>query len=59
MCGDSTSENDVKTLMQDEKADLVFTDPPYGMKKESEGVLNDNLNYDDLLQYGVIHGVKL
>lgn len=31
MCGDSTSENDVKTLMQDEKVDLVFTDPPYGI----------------------------
>lgn len=33
------------------KADLVFTDPPYGMKKENEGVLNDNLNYDDLLEF--------
>ena len=31
MCGDSTSENDVKALMQDEKVDLVFTDPPYGI----------------------------
>lgn len=31
MCGDSTSENDVKTLMQDEKVDLIFTDPPYGI----------------------------
>ena len=31
MCGDSTSENDVKALMQDEKIDLVFTDPPYGI----------------------------
>ena len=31
MCGDSTSENDVKTLMQDEKADLLLTDPPYGV----------------------------
>ena len=31
MCGDSTSENDVKALMQDEKADIVFTDPPYGI----------------------------
>ncbi len=51
MCGDSTSESDVKALMQDEKADMVFTDPPYGMKKESEGVLNDNLNYDDLLAF--------
>ena len=51
MCGDSTSENDVKCLMQGDTADLVFTDPPYGMKKEAEGVLNDNLNYDDLLEF--------
>lgn len=51
MCGDSTSENDVKCLMQGDIADLVFTDPPYGMKKEAEGVLNDNLNYDDLLEF--------
>lgn len=32
-------------------AHLVFTDPPYGMKKEADGVLNDNLNYDDLLEF--------
>jgi DNA modification methylase len=30
---------------------MVFTDPPYGMKKENDGVLNDNLNYDDLLDF--------
>ena len=36
MCGDSTSENDVKALMQDEKADLVFTDPPYGISVVSK-----------------------
>lgn len=33
------------------KADMVFTDPPYGMKKEKDGVLNDNLNYDNLLEF--------
>lgn len=33
------------------KAVLVFTDPPYGMKKEKDGVTNDNLNYDDLLEF--------
>lgn len=30
MCGDSTSE-DVDVLMDGKKADMVFTDPPYGM----------------------------
>ena len=51
MCGDSTKIEDVERLMKGQKADMVFTDPPYGMKKESEGVLNDNLNYDDLLEF--------
>lgn len=30
MCGDSTSINDVEKLMDGHKADMVFTDPPYG-----------------------------
>jgi 16S rRNA G966 N2-methylase RsmD len=32
LCGDSTSEADVSRLMNGEKADMVFTDPPYGIK---------------------------
>lgn len=51
MCGDSTKIEDVERLMDGKRADMVFTDPPYGMKKENEGVLNDNLNYDDLLDF--------
>ena len=31
MCGDSTSIDDVDKLMDGNKADMVFTDPPYGM----------------------------
>ena len=31
MCGDSTKESDVKKLMNGQKADMVFTDPPYGI----------------------------
>ena len=31
MCGDSTSIDAVEKLMDGEKADVVFTDPPYGM----------------------------
>lgn len=51
ICGDSTDVTVIDRLMDGVKADCVFTDPPYGMKKESEGVLNDNLNYDDLLDF--------
>jgi DNA modification methylase len=31
LCGDSTEKGDVKRLMDGEKADMVFTDPPYGV----------------------------
>jgi len=31
MCGDSTSIDAVERLMDGQKADMVFTDPPYGM----------------------------
>ena len=51
LCGDSTNPKDVARILGGLKADLVFTDPPYGMKKESDGVANDNLNYDDLLEF--------
>ena len=51
MCGDSTDVLNYKHLTQGTKVDLVFTDPPYGMKKEADGVLNDNLNYDKLLEF--------
>ena len=35
MCGDSTKAEDVGRLMRGEKADSVVTDPPYGMKFQS------------------------
>ncbi|MFZ9739572.1 MAG: DNA methyltransferase [Prochlorotrichaceae cyanobacterium] len=34
MCGDSTCKADVERLMDGKKADMVFTDPPYGVNYE-------------------------
>ena len=36
MCGDSTNPEDVARLMGGEKADMVFTDPPYGMGLDTD-----------------------
>jgi DNA modification methylase len=36
MCSDSTSIDAVEKLMAGEKADMVFTDPPYGMKLDTD-----------------------
>jgi len=52
MCGDSTSIDAVEALMNGQKADMVFTDPPYGYKYESNYqdkhamLLNDDVMLD-------------
>ena len=38
MCGDSTSIDDVEKLMGGVKADMVFTDPPYGYNYQSKNI---------------------
>lgn len=63
MCGDSSSQEDVKKLMDGELADMVFTDPPYGVAigdknkalnsvqkagRCTQNIENDTLSADEL-----------
>lgn len=43
LCGDSTNPADVKRVVGEATLTLIHADPPYGMGKEADGVLNDNL----------------
>ena len=36
LCGDSTNPQQVERLMDGQKADMVFTDPPYGMNLDTD-----------------------
>ena len=55
MCGDSINEKNLKNLLSNKKADLVFTDPPYNADYKSrgknvllrKGIKNDNMSNDD------------
>lgn len=54
MCGDATSEEDVKVLMDGRVANLIITDPPYGVSFKSTNGLrikNDNLEEEALYDF--------
>jgi DNA modification methylase len=54
MCGDATSADDVATLMDGKKANLVLTDPPYNVAFESSdglSIKNDKMENDKFYEF--------
>ena len=47
MCGDSTMVDDVEKLMKGDKADILFTSPPYNVGKTPNGNDNKYREYKD------------
>lgn len=54
MCGDATSEEDVATLMDGKKANLIITDPPYNVAFESSdglSIKNDKMENEKFYEF--------
>ena len=54
LCGDATKAEDVERLMDGKRANLIVTDPPYGVSfKSSSGlaIQNDSMKGDEFYQF--------
>ena len=56
MCGDSTSIDSVEKLMDGNKADMVFTDPPYGMFLDTDYTKMPSVSKGGNQKYDAIKG---
>ena len=59
MCGDSLEQENIDKLLENNKADMVFTDPPYNANYKSrgkdkllrKGIKNDNMSNNDFQRF--------
>lgn len=51
MCGDSTNRRDVEILLQADKPDFAFTDPPYNVGKQYTDKTNDKQKKADFIEW--------
>lgn len=52
-CGDATNEENYKPLMDDQKANVIVTDPPYNVDVEETAgkIMNDNMSDHDFYSF--------
>ena len=60
VCGDSTKAEDVQRLMNGKKANLLLTDPPYGVSYQGKAgkIANDSLTEDVLVEQLLLPAFK-
>lgn len=56
MCGDSTDRENIDVLLNGEKADMIFTDPPYDMEMGAQGCFKESMKnckdrIDDIIKF--------
>ena len=47
LCGDATNEDDVEKLLQNNDIDMIFNDPPYGIKHSGKGITANGVKGND------------
>lgn len=58
LCGDSTNITDVERLMDGKKADMVFTDPPYGVSYSDKNIFLNVMDKGNHIQKDIENDAK-
>jgi len=58
LCGDATKKEDVEKLMNGQKADMIFTDPPYGVSYADKNKYLNSISRGNKIQTEIVNDHK-